>query len=305
MGLGATGDEGLLVESGSGGVHVGEIGAPGLDGQVVGDVGVGLCAQVPEAAPVGVPQGGVGQVVGGQGGGVFADAHHLAEDGIAALGIAGDGEHVAVVGGHQDQGLVQVGGVDGRLHGARQFDGVGEGGVGVACVVAVVDTPRLHHEEVTVRVVVEDANGLFRHLAQGGLAGDVVLAVGFVLHVGLVEQSQDLAHLVRVDGVEAGPVDDVDAVGVALAPLGGEVTAIGAVALNGAARVGGVVGRVLGQEVAPAAAHGHLDAIHLGGVGETGAQEVLIFDQLRGDVLATGVHCLLGHVRDIFPVAVR
>ena len=81
---------------------------------------------------------------------VDAVAAHLAEDRVALHGIAADVEHVAMVGGDDDQ---RIGGVR-HLHRARdriaELDRLVQGAVRVALVMRVVDAPALDEQEVTL-----------------------------------------------------------------------------------------------------------------------------------------------------------
>ena len=81
------------------------------------------------------PQGYYLMVEGGR----IDHGHHAGQDVVAAPGIAADGEHVAVIGGDQDQRFGRIGVVDRVLDGAREFDRFFQRISGLARVVAVID----------------------------------------------------------------------------------------------------------------------------------------------------------------------
>ncbi|TNC99477.1 MAG: hypothetical protein FD118_3705 [Rhodocyclaceae bacterium] len=97
--------------------------------------------------------------------------------------VAGDGEHVAVVGRDEDQGVAGIRHLVGFLHRLGQFDGVEQGALGVAGVVGVVDAAGLDVQEEAFVVLLQHADRLFGHLGQRGLAGRRRVAIRLVLHV--------------------------------------------------------------------------------------------------------------------------
>ena len=103
-------------------------------------------------------------------------------------------------------GVADVGLVDCNLHGLGQRDRVLERAARVAGMVGVIDAPALDHQKEAFLAAREHVDGLGRHLGDGRLAGRVLFAVGFVLHVRALEQTEQVPGAGRVDGVELGLV---------------------------------------------------------------------------------------------------
>ena len=239
------------------------------------------------AGAVGVAEGGVGSAVAALRRGAGRTLH-LAENWVAALRIAADGQGVAVVRSHQNQGVGGVG--QGRRLGHRrvQGDGVNQRPIGVAEVVGMVDAPAFYQKEEAPAPVAQPPHGEFGHPRQRRL--HLLVAVRLKLHVARLEQAE---HLFGLPGLQGVQLLQPPSVGAATAPqpLLHQVPAVGAQA--GLVRMFGV--RLGGAEEvgAPAAQH-HLNAVSRGE-----------FDQLPGKVPAAGGNCVLRHGRVMFPVPVR
>lgn len=189
-----------------------------MDGPVLAAVGVGHEAL--EQGVAGVPVGGevavsVSQVAGVD---VLGETGLLVDaDGVALLAVdvlrgevvgvdgAHDVEAVAVVGGDEDEGLLEAGGLvemgDGGFDGVVELEEFAEGAVVVEDVHHLVDGGGLGHEEPTflARASLEDVNGLDGHLLEAGLVERRLLVTGRrerLVQVGAVDVAvEPLGHV--------------------------------------------------------------------------------------------------------------
>ena len=196
---------------------------------------------------------------------------------------------MAVVGGHHDQRIGRVGGVQRGLHRVGQADRFIQRAVRVARMQGMVDATALDHQEKAVRVLLEHGDRAARHLRQAGLAAGAFRAVVFVLHVRRLEQAQQARRVRQVQRIELGGVPDVLSVGVFGRPFVNEIAPIDA-----CARLLRIfrIGHAGGQEIPPPAAHRHGESVGGGKV-----------DQLRREILATFGACRSRHRRVHLPVA--
>ena len=102
-----------------------------------------------------------------------------------------------------------IGAFHGEFYCTREFDGVGQGTVGVARMVRVVDAPAFHHQEIAFLVLRQDIQRLARHFRQRGLTGGVLGAIMLVLHVRRLEQAKQMPDLLDIDRIELRLVPDV------------------------------------------------------------------------------------------------
>jgi len=124
-------------------------------------------------------------------------------DGVAAVALVGDRRHVlgvggavdveavAVVGGHEDEGVVEDAErrqlLDGGLDGVVELEQLTERAVVVQRVHLLVDRRRLcHHEEAALAAaLMQDVDGLKDHLLKAGeVGGSRLVAAGVVLGAG-------------------------------------------------------------------------------------------------------------------------
>ena len=71
---------------------------------------------------------------------------------------------MAVIGSDNNQGVLTTSRIQCRLHRAGQFHRITQGGKGTVGVVAVINAPGFYHQEKSLRVIVENIDGLGGHL---------------------------------------------------------------------------------------------------------------------------------------------
>ena len=69
-----------------------------------------------------------------------------------------------MIGGDNDQRVLTTSRIQRRLHRAGQFHRIAKGGKGTIGMVAMINAPGFHHQEKSLRVIVENIDGLGGHL---------------------------------------------------------------------------------------------------------------------------------------------
>ena len=95
--------------------------------------------------------------------------HHQPEDVVAPHRIARDREHVAVIGGDEDQRLAGISVVDRILHRAGELDRFLQRVSRAAFVVGVIDPPALDHQVIALLRPLQPRDRLRRHVGEGRL----------------------------------------------------------------------------------------------------------------------------------------
>ena len=194
-----------------------------------------------------------------------------------------------VVGSDDDQGVGIGTGLGGRTHSIGERDGLIQCAEGIAGVVGHINATAFHHQEITFGIARQHLHGDPGHLGQAGLAGAVLGAFVFVVHVVGLEQSEQLRGVVEVERGPLACVPDVLAMRVALLPLLHQVAAIQALAA-----LVGIFGVALRDrfKVLATTAQRHLNTI-----------AVVELDELAGDVTAASGAGLIAELGVRFPVA--
>ena len=211
---------------------------------------------------------------------------------------------MAMVRGDDNERVFRVSFFQRNLHGVGQLNGFRQGTVGTAGVMAMIDPTRLHGQKEALVVVIENANGLARHFTQGRFSAQVLAAIGFVTHMGFIKQGKHTFSRFRIQGVKSALIDNVVTCRIGSLPFSRQISPICSIALYSTYRIAGIFGWIIRQEMAAATAHDHLNTVDVS-TGVAPFEERFKFHQLIGDIETACQNRCIGHVRNIFPIAIR
>jgi hypothetical protein len=105
---------------------------------------------------------------------------------------------VAVIGGCDDQRVVAVRRIQRHANRVRELDGIGERAVGIPGVVAVIDAPAFDHQEEAFGTPPENRDRDRGHLRERRLPRGVRAAIGLEVHVGRIEEAEQVVDLLGI-----------------------------------------------------------------------------------------------------------
>ena len=109
---------------------------------------------------------------------------------------------MAVIGGDEDQRVVDRGHLGRDFHRVGEFDRLGQCAIRIAVVMAVVDATAFDHQKKAFRIFRQNRQRGARHAGKTRLAGRIARTFGFVAHVLGLEQSEQVLRMRSVDRVE-------------------------------------------------------------------------------------------------------